>query len=168
MIRIRSVALGLALLGGSAAVAGAQSTTTTPPAAGRHEHGGRGKGGAYGAMGGRHGMMGGRLFKGIDLTADQKTRIQQIGERYRSEFRALHGTAQKGAQAQGQGARRERPQLTPEQRQQMQALRQRQMTEVRGVLTAEQQKQFDANVADMKARRDAHQKEHGARSQKQG
>ena len=163
MIRIRSVALGLAILACSAAVAGAQSTTATPPAGahGRHEHGAWDKGG-------RKGMMGGRVFKGIDLTADQKTRIKAIGERYRSEFRTLRGADQKGAQANTQGARRERPNFTPEQRQQMQSLRERQMAEVRGVLTAEQQKQFDANLADMKARREAHQKERGARTQKQG
>lgn len=157
MIRIRSVALGLAILAGSAVAAGAQ--TTTPPAGQQHR--------AHGAwkQGGQHGMMGRRLFNGIDLTADQKAQIKQIHEKYRGEMRAQFGAAQKGAQGDVQGARRERPQLTPEQRQQMRAQHEREMAEIRGVLTPAQQQRFDANVADMKAQREAHMKNRGQQRQ---
>jgi len=160
MIRIRSVALGLAILTGSAVAAGAQSTTTPP--AGQRQHGAWGKGG-------EHGMMGRRLFNGIDLTADQQARIKQINEKYRDEMRSQFGAAKpQGGQGDVQGARRERPQLTPEQRQQMRALHDRQVAEIRGVLTPAQQQRFDANLADAKAKREAHMKDRGARHQRQG
>lgn len=164
MSKFRSAALGLAILAGSAATAAAQSTTqpgTTPPAGQHQRHGGHY--GARGHMGG--GRMGAALFKGIDLTADQKARIKTIRERYQAEGKSLRDSAKpdmdaaRAARSRGDStAARAAFERTAGVREKMRALHDRQVNEVRGVLTAAQQKQFDANLADMKARRDAHEK----------
>ena len=179
MNKLFSAALGLALIAGSAATAAAQATTpqTTPPAAGAR-HGG-GKHGGHGMMGAGHGQMGERmqaaLFKGIDLTADQKARIKQIHERYAAEGKSLRESARPDVKA-ARDARRGGDTTaakaafarTADERQKMRALHERAMADVRAVLTPAQQQKFDANLADMKARREAHQKEHGGRMQRQG
>jgi Spy/CpxP family protein refolding chaperone len=177
MSKLRSAALGLAILAGSAATATAQSTTpsTTPPAAGAR-HGGWRKGGdaadgQYGARGRMGGRMQAALFKGIDLSADQKARIKAIRERYQAEGKSLRESvkpdmdAARAARSRGDStAARAAFERTAGAREKMRALRDRQMGEVRGVLTASQQTQFDANLADLKAR---HQ-EHGKRGGKGG
>ena len=78
----------------AAPIAFAQSTSTnqdTPQVTGQR-HQGKGWGGRKGqGWGGeRGGHMRGMMFKGIDLTDDQKTRMQQIGQSFRERTQSLH------------------------------------------------------------------------------
>ena len=88
------------------------------------------------------------LFAGIDLTDAQKDQIAKIGEKYRAEREALRPA---GGQTQGP------PDSTT--RAKMSDLRTRSNADYRAVLTADQQKIFDKNIADLKARMEARQKQ---------
>lgn len=192
MNKFRSAALGLAILAGSAATAAAQSTTTpnrTPAAAGERQ--GRGPYGTSGRMGGRRMgkprmggcRMGGRrtgermeagLFDGIDLSADQKARIQTIRDRYRAEGDSLRDVARPDMEA-ARNARRNGDSTaarasfdrTAAVREKMRALHERQASEVRGVLTADQQRKYDANLAELKTRRQEKGKDGAGKRRKQ-
>jgi Spy/CpxP family protein refolding chaperone len=158
MLTFRAAALALTLLGGSAVAAAAQQAATppTPDAAPK-----------YGRVRER---MGGRLFRGITLTADQKASIKQIHDRYRDQFRSLRESARpamqeaRAARQRGDTAAAKAAwQKTAATREQLRSLRQREMADVRGVLTAEQQKQFDQNVAQMETRAREHRGRRGER-----
>jgi Spy/CpxP family protein refolding chaperone len=73
-------------------------------------------------------------LNGITLTADQQTQVTAIRERHRSEMQALN------------------PRENPDDRAKMMQNMQAQMAEIRAVLTADQQTQFDKNVAEMRDR----------------
>lgn len=77
-----------------------------------------------------------RLFEGITLSAEQKTKVDSIQ------------TASRAAQ---QAAMQSGGMRDPETRQRMMAQRQATMAAIRGVLSAEQQAQFDKNMANMPA-----------------
>ena len=87
---------------------------------------------AQGGMGGGGGMqrMQEMMFKGIELTADQKTKVEAI---------------QKQQQADMQGIDRQ----APDGREKMTALRNKTNDAIKAVLTPDQQKVFDANREEM-------------------
>jgi Spy/CpxP family protein refolding chaperone len=95
--------------------------------------GGRGMGGDPAAMQARQNEM---LFRGITLSAEQKTKVDSI--------QAAGNAALQGLM-QGGGMR------DPDTRTKIQEQRQAMMAAVRGVLTPAQQTTFDANVASMPA-----------------
>lgn len=102
------------------------------PLTAQGQGGGR-QGGDPAAMQARQNEM---LFEGITLSAAQKTRVDSIQTAARE--------AQRSAMEAG-GMR------DPEARQRMMAQRQATMAAIRAVLTAEQQTQFDKNIAAMPA-----------------
>jgi Spy/CpxP family protein refolding chaperone len=79
------------------------------------------------------------LMKDITLSADQQAQVEKIGLAAREEMRAL-GPMQPGTPPDS-ATRAKRDEL-----------RKKQYAEVRKVLTAEQQKTFDANIAEMEKR----------------
>jgi Spy/CpxP family protein refolding chaperone len=146
--------LGLALIVGTTAAAAAQnSRPDVRPDSARREQG---------RWGGERGMRrggpggGGALLKGITLTDAQKTRLEALRKEQKTEMkksREQFGAVMKEARdARQRGdtvtARAKMDQV----RTQMDAQRDRQIASLRTILTAEQQKQLDANVAAMKQR----------------
>ncbi|MDB4880823.1 MAG: hypothetical protein JWL60_2269 [Gemmatimonadetes bacterium] len=134
----------LALAGLLAACSSGAANSPEPGAPGtsRGEDGRAAGGpGGRGGRGGRGGEgMGQRedlVMRGITLSPGQQQRIQAIRASYRTQMQQLR--EQGGAD---RDATRER----------VQALMDRQQTEVRAVLTAEQQAQFDRNVTEMRER----------------
>jgi Spy/CpxP family protein refolding chaperone len=143
---LRFAALGAALVFG-AATAIAQPPATDAPhraAAGQHR-GGRGRDFAAGRA----------LFRGVSLTDAQKEQVRTIRQKYAQERRSLVGQErQRGGDAQTQ---RVRPDSATRalRMTQMRDLMQREITETRGILSADQQRTFDQNVATMRQRAEA-------------
>lgn len=136
------VALALA---GSVAVAGAQQRGGMGPMRGPA----MGRGGAPGGMAA---MMQRQLFRGITLTDAQKAQLQKLGDDGRTQTEALAKSAQ--ADREAMLTARENGDTVPLKaaRQKLQgysnqriALRGQMLKSARGVLTPDQQKQFDAN-----------------------
>lgn len=148
MARFRFAALGAALMIASA-TAGAQSSNQD-----HSEHrirGSRGHGQGKAVQG---------MFRGVNLTEQQKSQVKQIHAKYRPQYEALGNgrdsswkRGERGQRTQGdsatRAARRARAQVVMQQHQQ---LRQQEMNEIRGILTADQRVTFDQNVAQMKER----------------
>lgn len=128
---IRYAVAGIALCAG-ASVASAQGG---PPA-------GAPMGGMQGQQGGGRGMQA-MMFEGITLTAGQQTRIDEIRAKYRPQMQALRPAA--GTQA-----------APPDEatRKKIDELQEHQNHDIRDVLTEDQRKVFDINVAAMKKRRE--------------
>lgn len=105
-----------------------------PAAASAQGPGGQGQEGAPRRGGGMQ-----MLMKDITLSADQQAQVEKIGVAAREEMRAL-GPMQPGTPPDS-ATRSKRDEL-----------RKKQYAEVRKVLTAEQQKTFDANIAEMEKR----------------
>ena len=161
MSTIRSATFGLMLFAGSAAVASAQ--TTTPPldvpsgARARHHmpRGGmRGKGPERGVN---------RALAGVQLTAAEKSQRESIHQKYASQFKELRGSlhpAMQDARAARQrgdsAATRAAVDRTAGDRAKLHELAQRELSEVRGILTPDQQQRYDANVATMKQKMGGH------------
>ena len=130
-----TMALGLALSLGAVSALSAQATQQPQ----RQEQGERGM---------RRGR-GGELFKNITLSDAQKARLKELrkSEKPNPEIRKAMQDAralrQKGDTA---GARAKMQALRP----QMEEQRERQFAAIRAILTPDQQKQFDANVAEWK------------------
>jgi Spy/CpxP family protein refolding chaperone len=147
----RLAALGTAIVFGVSA-----SATAQPPVSGnaRAVAGDSTRAPRHGARGAdRHrGEKGfGALLRGVTLTDAQKQQVKAIQQKYAGERRTL------GQQLRPAGAtadQRVRPDSAQRAAFQAQArsLMEKQMAEVRGVLTAEQQKTFDANVASFRDR----------------
>lgn len=146
--------LGLALVVGAAGAAAAQSTqrpNARPDTTERDhrrwdgERGGRGRGG-----------MDGMLLKGITLTDAQKTRVNALRKEQKAEMkktREQFGAVMQDARAARQRGDTATARAKMEQvRTQMERNRERQIATLRTILTAEQQKQLDANIAAMKDR----------------
>ena len=131
---IRMAIAGVAFLG-VASVASAQGT----PPQGEEHHGGPG------GFRGRGSQM---LFQGIELTDAQKDQIAKIDAKYKAERDALRPA---GGQMQGPPDEATRTKFNE--------IRTKSQAEYRAVLTADQQKIFDKNVADMKARMEARMKQ---------
>jgi Spy/CpxP family protein refolding chaperone len=142
MRRIHAAGLALALTLGAASAASAQQ-----PAAPRAERswGGRGPGGE-------------KMFKDLNLTSAQKSQVKAIHAKYEGQEKSLR-EQMKPAREQMQAARKSgdtaklesvRAQYKP-QMEQARALRERQMAEVRGILTPDQQAKLDAKIAQFRA-----------------
>ena len=140
-----ATAFGLALSLGAVGVASAQSTQQPQ----RHEQGERGM---------RRRGPGGQLFKNITLTADQKAKLKDLrkAEKPNDEFKKAMENARAARQRGDTAAARAQMQAL---RPQMEQARERQVAAMRSILTPEQQKQFDANVASWKQRAAEHQKD---------
>ena len=130
-----TMALGLALSLGAVGAASAQATQQPQ----RQEHAERRM---------RRGP-GGELFKNIKLTDDQKSRLKELqksakpNDELRKAMQDARAMRQRGDTA---GARAKMQALRP----QMEQQRERQFAAIRSILTPDQQKQFDANVAEWK------------------
>ena len=88
------------------------------------------------------------LFAGIELTDAQKDQIAKIDEKYKAEREALRPA---GGQMQGPPDEATRAKFSE--------IRTKSQADYRAVLTADQQKIFDKNIDDMKARMEARQKQ---------
>lgn len=148
---MKKVAVVAAAFAALAAAGVAQAQGTGAPA--QHQHGGE----AHGQMGpgGRGGMMMEQmLFKGITLTDAQKAKLDTLHQQFRTTMQAQRGqgrpdfSAIREARQKGDTATANK--LMAEQRQKMEAQQQAHFATIRTILTPEQQKQFDANVAEMK------------------
>ena len=121
---IKMAVAGIALCA-TASVASAQAPAGTPQKMGQP------------GMRGQRGQA--MLLNGITLTASQQVAVDSIRAKYR---------AQRGAMTRGSG----RPDEAG--RTKMMQVMEKQNAELRAILTADQQKVFDANVAEMKTRRE--------------
>ena len=126
---IKLAVAGIALCA-SAGVASAQGAPPAgaPPVAGPQ---GQGRG---------RGMQ--ALFEGITLTDAQQKQVQDIGEKYRGEMRALMPNGMQGGPPDDAT------------RTKMDEIRTKQAAEIRAILTADQQTIFDKNVVEAKKRRE--------------
>ena len=142
--------LGLTLTVGATSVVLAQSTR---PDSARPE---RSERGAKGDRGMRRGGPDGALLKGITLTDAQKTQLQALRkeqrtamEKNRGQFSAVMKEAREARQKGDTATARARMSVV---RTQMAQQREQHVASLRNILTAEQQKQFDANVTAWKER----------------
>ena len=99
-------------------------------------------GGTGGGMNGGRGMRGDggqrmeqMLFNGITLSSAQQAQVDSIRARHRGDMQGLD------------------PRNNPDDRQKMMQARQAQMSEIRAVLTSDQQAIFDQNMQQMRDRR---------------
>ena len=154
MNRTTLATLGLALAVGAAGTASGQSTQQPPRREGA-EQGQRDHRGGPEAM----------LLKGITLSADQKARIDALRkeggaaesrEQFRKAMTDARAARERGDTA---AAKSQMQQL----RTKMDAQREQHLASIRSVLTTEQQRQFDVNIATWKQRAADHQKERGDR-----
>lgn len=123
MKAIRMVAMGVALL------VGVTVASTTANAQGGGQRSGMRSGG------GRMNMMS-RLLQGIDLTSEQRAKIDSISEAFRAQMPAM--TPGQRPDSAARAARRE--------------AMQKETDAIRAVLTPDQQKTFDKNVEEMRSR----------------
>ena len=159
MRKMTRMGLGLALVVGAAGAAAAQSTQPeTRPNATKPDHGKWG-----GERGGRR-DPGRALLKGITLTDAQKTRLEALRKEQEPQMkqtREQFGAVMKEARDARQRGDTVTSRAKMEQvRTQMDKQREQQLASLRTILNADQQKQFDANVAAMKER-GAQRREHG-------
>ena len=157
MIRKHIVVLGaaVALFAASEAIAQAPAPRDSARRQGEMRRGGRPRGDINGM---RQAAMRG-LFRDIDLTQAQRDQMKTVNEKYRTQYQSIRESlkpdlkaAQEARQRGDTVAARAAFERTKAGREKMQALMQQQRTEVRALLTAEQQKTFDANVAQLKER----------------
>ena len=150
MRKTRVMALVVASLVSTASFAGAQAPAAGAQA-GRHAMG-RG-------MEGRRGERGGAL-RGIKLSDAEQVKVKAIDTKYAAEGKTLR-ESMKPAMQEARTLRQKGDTAglralwdkNKGNRDQMQALRVRQQTEIRGVLSAENQKLFDVNVQEQAKRR---------------
>ena len=136
----KSFTLAIAASGVLAVTACAQRPATSTTPAPQPQATVAGDSGMRGMRGeGRRGMGGERmqamLFNGITLTAAQQSQVDSIRARHRADAQGLD------------------PRNNPDDRQKMMQSMQAQMSEIRAVLTADQQVVFDQNVQQMRDRR---------------
>lgn len=96
----------------------------------------------------RKGHRGHMLFADIDLTDDQKMQIKEIRMENKERVQEIRQEMKEARDAKDKEAMKAAGEK-------MQTLMEQTHGEIRGVLTAEQQKQFDKNVQEMKERREA-------------
>jgi periplasmic protein CpxP/Spy len=154
---IRSAVLGLALSLGTAAAAQAQTATPAQP---RGDHSMRDR------MSEGRGDRG--ALRGITLSDAQKAQLKTVHEKYKAQHEAerarlkpvmdeVRAARQRGDTAAARAAWAK----AGDARTQGTNVRKQEMADVRAVLTADQQKQFDANVAKMTANRGKEMKHRG-------
>lgn len=157
MIRKHIVVLGaaVALFAASEATAQAPAQTDSARRQGELRRGDRSRG-ERGQMR-QAGMRG--LFRGIELTQTQRDQMKTVNEKYRSQFQTIRESlkpdlkaAQEARQRGDTVAARAAFERTKPARERTQALMEQQRTEVRALLTAEQQQAFDRNVQQVKER----------------
>lgn len=177
ILSLRNTLLG-ALLAGAAAAAplAAQTATpnTSPGASGQGQPGVRAGHGRHGEQGpgrrmrGERSGRGGRsvaraALRGVNLTEAQRTQLRTIAERHRAERQGWQAEARREWEAQrGQGAqpgaapdsaaRAARQAFRARQGERMRASMERELAEVRGILTVEQRTTFDRNVSELRTR----------------
>ncbi len=150
----------MALAFGLALSAGAGALQAQAPAQGAR----RGSG-EHGQFEGRRGGGPERaLLKGIKLSADQKAKLKTVFEQDRAQRQAnrpdsatiaeIRAARQRGDTT---AARAKMQQL----RAQMEKNHEQRIAQIRAILTPDQQKQFDANVAEMKQRMAQREKDGG-------
>jgi len=153
MLRFQTVALGAALLLGMATAATAQQGE-------RGDRGERGRGEwrRGGPMAMRH-HGGQRVFRGVNLTEEQRTQVRALHERYREQFAALRESTKPDLQAAREArqkgdtaAARAAFERTNDEREQMKALVEKRQGEIRNLLTAEQRTVYDRNLQALKER----------------
>ncbi|MDF1503933.1 Spy/CpxP family protein refolding chaperone [Roseisolibacter sp. H3M3-2] len=166
-LALRALSIGTALSVGAALVA--QAPTRTPDQPPRRAE----QGAPHEGREGRRGPGGGPLFRDITLTEQQQTRVREIQQRYGQERRQLAEQARgsRPARPQGRDAQRpdsaERAKFRAEReamRGRMQQLTERQVADLRAVLTGQQVATFDRNVGAMKQR----MAERGAKGERGG
>ncbi len=137
----------------------------------RGEHDKDGKG--WGRKGSGHHRMHGGMFRGIELTEDQKTRLQQISDSYRQRTQSLHqelrSRRQELRQSSESGTFNEAlvtQKLTETAGLQAKLMgeRFRMHQEMQSVLTAEQKAQIEQKRAEFKAKRAEFKANKGERS----
>lgn len=150
MRRIGLGAFAIALTLGAASVASAQQ------AQGQREQRQEQHQGRWQREGRRHGER--ALLKGIKLTDQQKAQLKQIREKYAAQAKELRQSLRPAStQGQAQGQREQRREdrqafrNSPE-FQRFRALREQELKDVRAVLTPDQQRTFDKNAQEQKAR----------------
>jgi Spy/CpxP family protein refolding chaperone len=129
MKAIRIATLAAALCVGMTSIAAAQSTEPSQQGQGEMRRGGG---------------MGGLLLKDITLTDAQKAQVKTIREKYLPQQLELRKAVQATGGPPDEATRAK-----------MMDLQSKQAAEIRASLTADQQIQFDKNLAEMKARMDA-------------
>src|SRR5688572_22214035 len=166
--------LGLALVVGAAGAVAAQSTRPgNRPDTTQLERGEQGERGERGARRRGPGGPEGALLKGITLTDAQKTRLQEFRKENRSEMektREQFGAVMKEARdARHRGDTATARAKMQHVRAEMAKQREHQIASLRTILTAEQQKQLDANVAQWKERaREGGHRGHGGQPRTSG
>jgi Spy/CpxP family protein refolding chaperone len=90
---------------------------------------------------GRGGGMGGMLLKDINLTDAQKAQVKTIRDKYVPQLQELRKASQATGGPPDEATRTK-----------MMDIQAKQTTEIRAILTADQQATFDKNLAEMKAR----------------
>lgn len=93
-----------------------------------------------------------RLFNGINLTDAQKAQVKQIQDKYKALRESMSGSRSRAEGQQDEGARARRAEIMAKANE-----------EYRAILTADQQKIFDQNVAKKNERMKQREKE-GPRS----
>ena len=189
MSKIRSSLFALAVAASATVVATAGAQSTAPATGqriersqsdstqwkgrGRMKHGRRGEmGGERAEMRGEHAEMRG-VMRGVKPTDAQKAQIMAIHQKYQAQFKTFRDSmkpamdeARAARQRGDTAAARAAFAKTAQARQQAQALRQQEIAEIRAVLTPEQQKTLDANIAQRKARGDREENARGDRDDK--
>jgi Spy/CpxP family protein refolding chaperone len=90
---------------------------------------------------GRGGGMGGMLLKDINLTDAQKAQVKTIRDKYVPQLQELRKASQATGGPPDEATRTK-----------MMDIQTKQTTEIRAILTTDQQATFDKNLAEMKAR----------------
>ena len=148
MRKNRVIGLAIAAILSVGTLAQAQSTTTQP----EQQRRGMGRGDRVGPNRG--------LLRGITLSDAEKTRVKAIHTKYQSEAKSLRESLRPAMQEM-RAARQKRDSAAVKaaweksagDRQKLQALAERQRTEIRAALTPENQKVFDANAKQLEQRR---------------
>jgi Spy/CpxP family protein refolding chaperone len=161
MTKIRSTILALALVAAAGSVAQAQNAPTDRARVERAQRSDSAKKQMRGArqMRGKRPQGVNVALRGIQLTDAQRTQVTAIQKKYQDQFKAMRDSA-KPAPNVARDAKQDRDTAAARAAfSRMQALRARmeqlqaqQRSEIRAVLTAEQQKTFDQNVTEMQAR----------------
>jgi periplasmic protein CpxP/Spy len=153
MRHIRSFAVGLMVLAGSAVAANAQATQQKP----ERPRGEFQKGGVRGLRGPGGPARG--LMRGIQLTDAEKASLKTVQQKYQAQFKSIRESmkpqleAARTARQRGDTvAAKAALEKTSGDRAKLQTLMEQSRTEMRGALTAEHQKQFDENAAKFKDR----------------